>query len=592
MHLHRNPARPARAAALGLALAGATCAAALLVPGAAMAASPGPSAATATKAAKARLVARQKAVRDRRAPSMPTGLRQTLAAKDQVTVAWSPSADNVGVAGYRVYFNGTFVKTQTATSYSRTGLACGTGYRISVSAYDSAGNRSSQASLTATTAACTVTQPPAADTQAPAAPASLTAASVTESAVTLSWPAATDNVGVTGYSVYRDGQKVADVTGTTASVSGLSCGTSYAFAVDAVDAAGNRSGQASAAIGTSACPPPPPPADVTPPQVSLSGITDGQTLSAATTVTASATDSSGIARVEFRVDGTLKATDTSAPYTTSLDPTAYASGQHQVQAAAVDPSGNTAGVVKTFQVATAAPPPATGSLVEISGTISASSLTSLINAKPAGAVTVRPAAGTTATVTGSFSPPRAQVTLDGVAFTDDVLFGPGDNGGQLLNGRAEQFNIFGADDVTIRGNVFDGNGTTANNQIWDQPAGSVPERFKIENNTFTRYYVASDPSNHSEALYVGYSADGLIAGNSFVDNGTTSHIFFTWWGSTANSATSYPRRICVRGNTYGARHGAYYDINFRAEIPLSSGIAIDPAQNASSTNPEFNRACS
>jgi hypothetical protein len=229
------------------------------------------------------------------------------------------------------------------------------------------------------------------------------------------------------------------------------------------------------------------------------------------------------------------------------------------------------------------------SVIELTGTVSASSLTSQINGKPAGPVTVRSAAGQTATVTGDFQFPRAAVTVSNVTFTDALQFGPGDNGCQLLNSRAQGFYIFGADDIVLRGNYFDGLGQMDNNLIYDQPAGSFPERFTIENNTFRRYY--GDPQDHSEALYIGYSADGLVQGNVFDDNGSTAHVFFTWFGNTANPSTSYPRRICVRNNTWGPTHPAYFDVNFREEIPVSSGIAIDPAQGASSTHPAFTRAC-
>lgn len=229
------------------------------------------------------------------------------------------------------------------------------------------------------------------------------------------------------------------------------------------------------------------------------------------------------------------------------------------------------------------------SVVEISGTITSSTLVSLINAKPAGAVTVRPVSGQTATVTGGFNMPRPSVTVTNVTFTDGVTFGPGDNSCQLLNSKAKALYIFGADDVTIRGNYFDGMGQVTQNLIWDEPAGSIPERFVIENNTFTRYYGSS--TDHSEALYIGYSADGTVRGNVFQDNGSTAHVFFTWWGNTASPSTSYPRRICVRDNTWGPTHTAYFDINFREEIPTSSGISIDPAQNASTTNAGFTRTC-
>ncbi|WP_406864305.1 carbohydrate binding domain-containing protein [Streptomyces sp. HUAS MG47] len=80
-----------------------------------------------------------------------------------------------------------------------------------------------------------------ADTQAPSAPAGLQVASKTASAVTLAWAAATDNVGVTGYDVYQGAAKVSTVTGTTATVGGLTASTSYTFTVKARDAAGNAS---------------------------------------------------------------------------------------------------------------------------------------------------------------------------------------------------------------------------------------------------------------------------------------------------------------------------------------------------------------
>ncbi|ALV37404.1 cellulase family glycosylhydrolase [Streptomyces sp. CdTB01] len=83
------------------------------------------------------------------------------------------------------------------------------------------------------------------DTQAPTAPGTPTASVVTATSVTLSWPAATDDVGVTGYDVVRvsggDETRVATSATNTATVSGLSAATAYTFAVYAHDAAGNRS---------------------------------------------------------------------------------------------------------------------------------------------------------------------------------------------------------------------------------------------------------------------------------------------------------------------------------------------------------------
>ncbi|WP_405962814.1 fibronectin type III domain-containing protein [Streptomyces sp. NBC_00723] len=79
------------------------------------------------------------------------------------------------------------------------------------------------------------------DTQAPTAPGGLTSTGKTSSSVSLSWNAATDNVGVTGYDVYSGSAKVLTVSGTSATVSGLSASTGYTFTVRARDSAGNTS---------------------------------------------------------------------------------------------------------------------------------------------------------------------------------------------------------------------------------------------------------------------------------------------------------------------------------------------------------------
>ncbi|MGV9450278.1 cellulase family glycosylhydrolase [Streptomyces sp. NPDC003635] len=97
------------------------------------------------------------------------------------------------------------------------------------------------------------------DTQAPTAPGTPTSSGVTATSATLTWPAATDNVGVTAYDVVRvsGGTEtvVASSTTRTATLTGLTANTSYTFAVYARDAAGNRSPRsATAAVTTTATP--------------------------------------------------------------------------------------------------------------------------------------------------------------------------------------------------------------------------------------------------------------------------------------------------------------------------------------------------
>ena len=80
-----------------------------------------------------------------------------------------------------------------------------------------------------------------ADTQAPTVPGGLRPTGGDATSVTLAWDAATDNVGVTGYTVYRDGAVVATVSTTTWSDRSIVAGVLYSYAVAAFDAAGNRS---------------------------------------------------------------------------------------------------------------------------------------------------------------------------------------------------------------------------------------------------------------------------------------------------------------------------------------------------------------
>jgi len=79
------------------------------------------------------------------------------------------------------------------------------------------------------------------DTQPPTAPGAPVASAVTGNSVKLDWPAATDNLGVTGYRVLNGSQVVATSATTSATVTGLTPNTDYSLTVVALDAAGNVS---------------------------------------------------------------------------------------------------------------------------------------------------------------------------------------------------------------------------------------------------------------------------------------------------------------------------------------------------------------
>jgi hypothetical protein len=84
-------------------------------------------------------------------------------------------------------------------------------------------------------------QDSAADAEPPTVPTGLAAAVISSSQVTLSWTAATDNVEVAGYRIYRNGLKIAATAGTSYQDQGLAPQTRYSYRISAFDSAGNES---------------------------------------------------------------------------------------------------------------------------------------------------------------------------------------------------------------------------------------------------------------------------------------------------------------------------------------------------------------
>ncbi|HTL17017.1 MAG TPA: DUF4038 domain-containing protein, partial [Patescibacteria group bacterium] len=87
-------------------------------------------------------------------PSSPLNVAVTFASATQINLAWTASTDDVGVAGYQVFRNGSLVGTSSGTFYSDTGLAPSTTYTYTVVAFDVAGNFSPTSNpVTSTTSA-------------------------------------------------------------------------------------------------------------------------------------------------------------------------------------------------------------------------------------------------------------------------------------------------------------------------------------------------------------------------------------------------------------------------------------------------------
>src|SRR5437762_3462805 len=196
-----------------------------------------------------------KAPLDTQAPSIPTNLAASAITPTTLTLSWNAATDNVAVAGYRVYLNGTLLLSPSSTSAQIIELTPDFTRSFTVAAFDAAGNAS------APSAPLSVTTPPLADTTAPTTPSGVAASALTSSSLTLSWSPATDNVGVTGYRVYRNGTLAASPSATSASITGLSAATTYSFTVSAVDAAGNASALSAPLSATTLLLTTPPPYD-------------------------------------------------------------------------------------------------------------------------------------------------------------------------------------------------------------------------------------------------------------------------------------------------------------------------------------------
>ncbi|MEI9813413.1 MAG: Ig-like domain-containing protein [Acidobacteriota bacterium] len=177
------------------------------------------------------------------------------------------------------------------------------------------------------------------DTTAPSVPTGLAASAASPSQVNLTWTAATDNVAVAGYRVYKSGNQVGTSVSTSYSDSTCGASTTCSYTVAAYDIAGNVSGQSTSASATT---PSVPAGDTTPPSVSITAPAGGSSASGTLTISANAADNVGVAGVQFKVDGTpIGGEDTSSPYSIAYDTSGASNGAHTLTAVARDAAGNT-----------------------------------------------------------------------------------------------------------------------------------------------------------------------------------------------------------------------------------------------------------
>ena len=239
----------------------------------------------------------------------------------RIQLSWSVATDDSGpVEGYRVYRDGAYYAWSPTSSYTDTAVLGETPYTYTVYAQDAAGNLGSVSNRATVSV----------DTVAPSAAGSLTATAIQSPAqVTLSWTAATDDVGVAGYRVYRDGVVVGDTAETTYTDLTVTGPVTYTYTVSAYDAAGNAGPAASATVTTP---------DVVPPTAVASLSARARSKPRKVIVTwGEATDNVGVAGYRLYRRGVLLASTIATTYT---DRRVAAARSYTYAVAANDAAGN------------------------------------------------------------------------------------------------------------------------------------------------------------------------------------------------------------------------------------------------------------
>ncbi|CAB1059836.1 hypothetical protein D1BOALGB6SA_4601, partial [Olavius sp. associated proteobacterium Delta 1] len=285
------------------------------------------------------------------APSDVANLTATAPEAGRLVFSWGagPSGDP---ARYRVCFAAEacvlLEGPAPATSFEKTGLSPSSAYPFVVYAQDASDNESVGVGVTGYTLLDNPTG---------------LAAAAHSGKVDLSWNTAAPAEYVKHYAVYTSQTDFSSVAGlaaalttagTTAQVAGLTDNTLYYFVVTAVN---KSDGETQAVTTISATPVP----DSEGPQITNvmigeDALVQGYTIDKSTSATLAATDSAGVSRVEFSIDGSLIRTDYTGPgYSCYIDVADLANGPHNLSIAAFDTLGNMTVDQYSLDVAMAVP---------------------------------------------------------------------------------------------------------------------------------------------------------------------------------------------------------------------------------------------
>ncbi len=174
-------------------------------------------------------------------PPIISGVTSSAITSSSATILWTTDENSDSQVEFGTDTSyGSVTSLNPALSFSHSvslsNLLASTTYHYSVKSIDGAGNLTMSPDQILTT---TGTLLP--DTTPPSVPANMTVTAVSSSQVSLSWNASTDDIGVTGYKIYRGGVQIATTTSLTYLDTALTPATSYIYSVSSFDATGNSS---------------------------------------------------------------------------------------------------------------------------------------------------------------------------------------------------------------------------------------------------------------------------------------------------------------------------------------------------------------
>lgn len=244
-------------------------------------------------------------------PSVPEGVIATAVGTTSIQIAWQPSSDASGIAGYRVFRIGTstaIAATQN-TTFTDTQLEPNTTYSYAVTAVDGAIPPNESAASQAASATTGPGLPGPGDTTPPTVPDNVRADARSSTSIRIRWQRSRDASGIAEYRVYRNGGStpVATTDDDQYTDRNLTPNTTYSYTVTAVDEAdpANESAQSESASATTDSPGPggPGPGDNTPPSTPANLVATAVSSTQIGLDWSASADASGVARYTIYRDG-------------------------------------------------------------------------------------------------------------------------------------------------------------------------------------------------------------------------------------------------------------------------------------------------